>query len=514
VNVAQKISQALLVDGVATVFTIPGSSCLSLLEAMARDQIRVELAGNEPGVVHAAHGYAAAADAPYGCALLSRGPGGLNGAVGIATACDGFPVLTIIGDNEVKWRGRDLVNQDLPLAQALAPVCDVYELIEPRHTDTTLARIQISLVKERRSCVLIVPSDIASARICEPDGAGSVELDDDDSIELRTLVRHAKRPFVISGRNLPESELIGEALRKLSVQRPRIPIAITMRGLSRIPEGTWGVVGTMGDPELNRILLACDLLIVLDEDLRAESLGRWDNLSAAAKIVSVGTRRQRYVSPTLEILGGESELLATLKILTVDSNSSGDMHAHLSSTPNATEDLISAVVNKMDARTITLDAGKNFFLAAGSVSKIPLKTVVYSDTQGTMGFALPAAIGAAIATNEATLAVLGDGGLIMTMSELPTINRLRLPVTILLIDDRELGMVRDTQRSKGLGLNSTEVAPVDFRALSTATGLDYVQIRDIADLNELSFDHPSILHVVVESPPLRSRGSVSGYLPT
>ncbi|MFG6402484.1 thiamine pyrophosphate-binding protein [Microbacterium sp. P04] len=518
-NVSEAIAAMLMADEIQSIFTLPGSSCLSLLDSIRARGARIVLTGNEPSAVHAAHAYSATRSAGYGCAVLSRGPGAINGAVGIATASDGFPVLVIAGDNETRWRGRDVVNQDLPLGRVLAGLCDVFDISSPDESIECLQAARRVLFEQRRSCVLIVPSDVATAEI--PVGAAPAPS---SALEPRAAARRvrpgilksAKRPFVIWGRSVAECEEATRAAARFIASRPDIPTAVTMRGLSNIPSGTWGLVGAMGEPELNNELLQSDLLVVVGENLRAESTGSLDEFHAGRFVLSIGpsAERQRYVQAGAEVECDVDSLPHWIdrlhEELPVRESTVGPPLMPLTET----EDLVRLVIDEVQPSVVTLDSGQNFFVAARALSRARGRRVVYSDTQGTMGFAVPAALGAGIALNASTLAVVGDGGLLMTLSELPAIADAALPILLLVLDNSSLGMVRATQLARSMHPVATSLPSLRWSNIAATFGFSYHEIANTCDTRSVPIGRPAIVRIAVpDSLRLMSRGSVRLPLP-
>jgi acetolactate synthase-1/2/3 large subunit len=520
-TVARVLAEALLEDGVRKVFTLPGSSCLSILDALQECGVASVLTGNESTAVHAAHGVVASGAADYGCAVLSRGPGAINGAVGMVTASDGHPVLLIAGDNDSRLRGRGIVNQDAPVAEMYAALCDVYELTVASQAELTINAIRRSLRERRRSCVLVVPSDVADSLggsdVTPTRVAASMEVSGGvDVSTIKSALQSCSRPFIIWGRSLPRYEGARNAVKHFHQRHPGVPTAITMRGLSWQVEGTWGTIGTMGDPELNKLLLDSDLVIVVAEELRAEASGALEPFIQDKEFISVGgvEDRQSLVPAGDHIVLSGSDIVKLIDELFVGPQAKARDEIARGVPLNRIEALVASVIEFCGPAAVALDSGQNFFVAARALGAVAGLPVLYSDTQGTMGFAIPAAFGVSAFSGCKTLAVVGDGGMIMTLSELPMIAADALPVTILVLDNQSLGMVKATQDVRSMRHTATILPRLNIAAIAHAFGYAYTLVSNASELRDVDSSKPNVIHVELPTNlELISRGSTRDRLP-
>lgn len=518
-SVADAVSQFVATAGPGVVFTLPGSSCLTLLDGMASLGLRIILGREETACVHSAHGDSAL-NRRFGCVVLSRGPGALNGMCGFATACDGFPVLLLLGDNERVYRGRNVVNQDLPMEAAFAAVGPTYVLVDPVDCADTLLKVHRHLFQERRSCVLIIPSDVQKmdamgtslqlpAYTAESAAAGV--------IDWKMVFQSAERPFILWGRAVSRHPLLNMAAQAVMAAHPGLDYGVTMRGLSNIPPGVRGIVGTQGHPEVNELVVRSDGLLVVGERLAAEATGNLSAFRTSRRITSLAVpgEEQTYIRSDMEEVVSIEQLREALHGLANIRMPSpvGIKERPATDAPPRLSDIFDIMPDTM---AVTLDSGQNFFWAAHAIAQGPPRTVLYSDLQGAMGFAIPAAIGATSCRNVPVAAVVGDGGFLMSLAELHTISLERLPVKIIVLDNACLGMVRQTQRTRSLATVGTGLGQTDFVSLAKAFRFRFFDDR--STLSEIKQDlvqpNPSLVLINVDpNRSLRVRGGVNLPLP-
>lgn len=521
-RVADGVAEFIAELGISTIFALPGSSCLTTLDAVAERGISVVLGAEETATTHMATGYAAVSQAGVGCAFVSRGPGTVNALCGVASACDGDPVLLIAGDNPRALRGKGFVNQDLPIAAAAAALVPTFVLEEASQLWASLESIRRLLIGERRSCVLILPSDVQLEAVDREvqelfrAGVASDLASQVQEFELDSIQFDAPGTFVVWGRDAGRDVLIRAAVERLIARLPALQSSVTMRGLSYIPAGALGILGTQGHEAVNAAATSASRLVIVGEDLRAEAVGDPQAFSAGFdEIISISwgqtTRPPQWLHPTQEILTDRDAVVSWLESQAEPEATDG----RSVQIGEAWLEPIAALLKRTDERTVvTLDSGQNFFWAADALARSGPRAVVYSDLQGTMGFALPAAIGAVAAGARSAVAVLGDGGLLMSLGELATIQRSGLSVTILVIDNAGLGMVRQTQVSRGLAHTATDLSALDIRTLAEAFGLAYEKIDVSAADIDMASTRSRILHLEVPSDlMLRNRGGIAGRLP-
>ncbi len=521
-TVAEVIAHLAAMNKVHTAFTMPGSSCLSIVDAFGAAGLHIVTTADETSAVHAAHGFASAdrADRAFGCAIVARGPGAVNAMCGMVTAGDGTPVLLIAGDNDLAQRNRRVVNQDLPLERILSAAFPTFDIDSPDRLEECLPLLFEHLLDRRESCAIVVPNDVqgmdagaVGGRLSEGRPFKFPKASESRTDDLTRILRRQRLPFLIWGRGVGLDPKLRAAAENFLVANPHINSAVTLRGLSGIPAGVRGLIGTQGHPDVNALAMASDAIIVIDEDLRAEGVGQLETFVAGRKVYSFSPSQQtQSFVPAEQRDINRSQLIDVLSSTKLDGPAGPGVSTRIPALPM----LASMFAELPSATPVTLDSGQNFFWAADALILTSQRRVIFSDLQGTMGFGLPAAIGAALAIGRPVAAVLGDGALRMGMGDLATIKDLNLPVKIMVVDNLGLGMVRQSQSAKGLRPSATSSGALPLRELAGAFGFHYHNTAAAGSihLSKLVDDRASIIHI--EVPPdrtLTTRGSTKSPLP-
>jgi acetolactate synthase-1/2/3 large subunit len=528
--------ECLLREGVEVMFGYPGGAILPTYDAMTKyPQIHHVLVRHEQGAGHMADGYARATG-KVGVAIATSGPGATNLVTAIATAqMDSSPIVCITGQvargsiGSDAFQETDVTGVTLPVTKHNYLVMDVHELPYIIKEAFHIARTG------RPGPVLIdIPKDVQNEKIefvypeDEPVLPGYHPPEDPRAEDVEAaleLIRQAKRPLILAGHGIIMSRATQE-LRELA-ERAQIPIALTLLGKGAIPEDhplVIGMMGMHGEAASNLAIQEADLLIALGMRFDDRVTGNVKTYALNAKKIHVdidASEINKNIRVDVGIVGDLRNVLT--KILPGVSASTHpewlnqirdwqeDSDERDIINRDYTEKLLGAqVINDLwrftggEAITVT-DVGQHQMLEAQYYPHQRPETMITSGGLGTMGFGLPAAIGAKFGRPEEEVwAIVGDGGFQMTLCELATAKQENVNVNIAIINNSFLGMVRQWQEFfYEERYQSTPIFSPDFVKLAEAYGIPAMRVtsRDqIAASVEFarSVNGPTLIEYVVE----------------
>lgn len=533
---AEIVMECLLREGVDVMFGYPGGAILPTYDAMTKyPQIHHVLVRHEQGAAHMADGYARATG-KVGVAIATSGPGATNLVTGIATAMmDSSPIVCITGQvtrgaiGSDAFQETDVTGVTLPVTKHNYLVMDIHELPYIVREAFYIARTG------RPGPVLIdIPKDIQNEKIefvypegavrlpgyHPPQAAGQEEIE--SALEL---IRQAKRPIILAGHGITMSGAT-QQLRELA-ERAQIPVALTLLGKGAMPEDhplTVGMMGMHGEAASNYAIQEADLLIALGMRFDDRVTGNLKTYATNARKIHVEidpSEVNKNVKVDVGIVGDVrtvlDQLLPGLKPKTHpewlnrirDWQEDADERDIINRGDG--DKLLSAqVINDLwrltggNAITVT-DVGQHQMTEAQYYPHQRPATLITSGGLGTMGFGLPAAIGAKFGMpNEEVWAIVGDGGFQMTLCELATARQENININIAIVNNAYLGMVRQWQEFfYEERYNATPMFSPDFVKLADAYGIPArrVNSRDqIAEAVEFarSVDGPALIEFVVE----------------
>jgi acetolactate synthase-1/2/3 large subunit len=512
---AQILWESLVRQGVTDVFGYPGGAILPAYDAMLDYPIRHILVRHEQGATHMADGYARATGR-VGVAVATSGPGATNMVTGIATAMmDSSPIVCITGQVGSRLIGSDAF-QETDITGITLPITK-HNYLVTRAEDVARAVREAFLVAAsgRPGPVLIDITKDAQQTSCEFDwdaavpnsrhsGRPRTPISESDRRRALDLIHTAKRPVILAGHGILLSGAM--SLVREFAERAEIPMAMTLLGIGGIPAShplNLGMMGMHGEAWVNHAIQDADLLIALgmrfDDrvtgnlktyatkatkihiDIDASEIGK--NVAVEVGIVSDLCDALAQLLPDLE-RGNRADWLAQIDSLKGDAavrdiqNLPDDGHLYAAHVVN---DLWRTTQGRA---VVVTDVGQHQMWEAQYYHHETPRSLITSGGLGTMGFALPAAIGAKVARPEAEVwAVVGDGGFQMTMAELATIKQENLDVNVAIINNGYLGMVRQWQEFfYGRRYAATPLTSPDFAQLAAAFGLRGVTIRERADV--------------------------------
>ena len=510
---AQIVWECLVREGVTTVFGYPGGAILPTYDAMLDYPIRHVLVRHEQGAAHMADGYARASG-KVGVAIATSGPGATNLTTGIATAMlDSSPTVFITGQVSSKVLGTDAFQETdvtgitLPITKHNALVTDV------RHLARTLREAFVIARTGRPGPVLVDVCKDAQQAKTEFHWPESVHLPgllqprpptEDELARAAELIERAERPLVLAGAGVIRSGAT-QALLDF-VDRTGAPVALTLLGIGGFPQShplCLGMMGMHGEAFVNRAIQHADLLLAFGMRFDDRVTGNLKSYALHAKKIHVEIDASEVGKNVRVDVALVSDLLTALEALTpklsarrheawlaqldewrADTRSRDILHREHNGrllAPHVLHDLWTATGG--DAVVVT-DVGQHQMWEAQYYKHERPRTLITSGGLGTMGFALPAAIGAKLARPEAEVwVVAGDGGFQMTQCELATLQQEKLDVKIAVVNNGFLGMVRQWQEFfHDRRYAATPMLSPDFVALAGAYGIPAHRVTRRADV--------------------------------
>jgi acetolactate synthase-1/2/3 large subunit len=496
-------------EKVDTIFGFPGGVVLDIYDQIFKSDIRHVLVRHEQGAVHAADGYARASG-KVGVCLVTSGPGATNTVTGIATAyMDSIPLVIFTGQVPTHLIGNDAF-QEVDIVGITRPCTKHNYLVkDPNELAQTIREAFHIARSGRPGPVLIdIPKNVANAEIeFDPEKNGkkirihsynpTYEPNQRQLKKVVELIRAAKKPVLFGGGGIILSGA-AEEFTKLA-RRTRIPVTASLMGLGGFPgsDDLWlGMPGMHGTYRANMSLGECDLLVAAGVRFDDRVTGKTDTFCANAKIVHIDidpTSIRKNVDVTIPVVGDCKLSLQVLNKM-LDETDLGDLERvrqpwfqtieqWKSTQPLAYEqaqDQIKPqyVVEKLYELTqgqaiITTEVGQNQMWAAQYYSFDQPNHFISSGGLGTMGFGLPAAIGAQIAyPDKLVVDIAGDGSIQMNIQEMATAVQFCLPVKVAILNNGYLGMVRQWQQlfyDRRYSCTGMENTP-DFAKLAEAFG--------------------------------------------
>jgi acetolactate synthase-1/2/3 large subunit len=506
---AQIIWECLVREGVQVVFGYPGGAILPAYDAMLDYPIRHVLTRHEQGATHAADGYARATGR-VGVAMATSGPGATNMVTGIATAMlDSSPIVCITGQVSTTVLGSDAF-QEVDTTGVTLPITKHNYLVTRVEDLAHTLREAFYIAREGRPGPVLVdiPKDVQNAR-CEfvyPDTPftapalrrrSSPVVSDEQLERAAEMINQAERPVILAGHGVLLSGAVSQ-LREFA-EKTQIPVALTLLGLGVFPRQhplCLGMVGMHGEAYANRAVQNADLLLALGMRFDDRVTGNLKTYSKKSKKIHVEIDRaeaNKNVAVDLVLLDDVGRVLSRL-LPRVQSQPRAAWHAQIQEWRTETQardilhrpsdDLIPAHVihdlwQATEGRALVVsDVGQNQMWEAQYYLHDEPRSLITSGGLGTMGFALPAAIGAKLGRPEAEVwVVAGDGGFQMTQSELATIVQERIKINIAIINNGFLGMVRQWQQMfYGRRYAATPILSPDFVKLAEAYGIPALRV--------------------------------------
>ncbi|RYY90820.1 MAG: biosynthetic-type acetolactate synthase large subunit [Chitinophagaceae bacterium] len=535
---SEAVLRALLAEGVETLFGYPGGAIMPIYDTLwhYRGQLEHVLVRHEQGAIHAAQGFARASGRT-GVVFATSGPGATNLVTGLADAqIDSTPLVCITGQVYAHLMGTDAF-QETDIINITTPITKWnYQVTDAAEIPTVLAKAFYIAGSGRPGPVLIDITKNAQNQLFAFGGYERRPFI--RSYRPKPIVRHeyirqaaalineAKRPLVLFGQGL----LLGDACAELKtfIEKAGLPAAWTLLGLSALPTShplNVGMLGMHGNYAPNVLTNECDVLIAIGMRFDDRVTGRLDRYAKQAQVIHLDidpAEIDKNVPVAVPVWGDCKETLPLLTDL-INTNQHLEWLQRFRTLsaeeeaicirpelhPEGEELTMGEVIRLLNEQTqgdaiIVTDVGQHQMVASRYTQTRESHTYITSGGLGTMGFALPAAIGASFAArNKPVIAIIGDGGFQMTLQELGTIMQGRLDVKILILNNRYLGMVRQWQELFHEGRYSfVDIESPDFVQLAAAYRIPAQRVTERGVLHEailswLATPGAALLEVIV-----------------
>ncbi|MEA2725144.1 MAG: acetolactate synthase large subunit [Gemmatimonadales bacterium] len=512
---AQILCRALLEEGVDILFGYPGGAIMPFYHALPEfPGLRHVLVRHEQAAAHAADGYARATGRAGVCVATS-GPGATNLVTGLATAnMDNTPVVAITGQVARAMMGRDAF-QETDIIGITQPITKHSRLVEDVEEIEDAVREAFHVAQEGRPgpVLLDIPKDVQNQKAeWRGSGAGTRARVDgqrgsmgrqgragEDGIrEAARLIAEAERPLIMAGHGVVLSGAYAE-LRVLA-ERTGIPVITTLLGISGIPEAHplhLGMPGMHGEVHVNRAIQQSDLIIGLGLRFDDRVTGNLAGFARGAKVIHIELDRSeigKNVPVAVGLVGDVRNVLCSLLPLIAPRNCDSwrreidgfvrprDESFRAGLSPQA---ILDAISDASDGHcTIVSDVGQHQMWIAKLFRYQRPNSHITSGGLGTMGFAVPAAMGVALARpGEAVWAISGDGGFQMNMQEIATMVQEGIPVKMAVFNNGYLGMVRQWQQFfHGKRYSATPIWSPNYVKLAEAYGIAGHRVESIDQL--------------------------------
>jgi acetolactate synthase-1/2/3 large subunit len=514
---AQIIWECLVHEGVTTVFGYPGGAILPAYDAMLDYPVRHVLVRHEQGATHMADGYARAGGG-VGVAMATSGPGATNLVTGIATAMmDSVPMVCITGQVPSKLIGYDAFQETditgitLPITKHSYLVTRIEDIMPAMKEAFHLAKsgrpgpVLVDITKDAQQAKLDWAWDPAPVKLrgYRPKHTmGQTEL-----LKAVELIKAAKKPVILAGQGILHSGAMAE-VRKFA-ERINAPVALTLLGLGAFPAShalNIGMMGMHGEAWVNHAIQDADLLVALGMRFDDRVTGNLATYAPVAKKIHIDidpSEINKNVRADAAIVADLREALKDL-LDAVEPKTHGPWIKYIESMKgdSAVRDIQSLpdnghlyaphVINDIWRLTegkaiVVTDVGQHQMWEAQYYHHESPRTLITSGGLGTMGFGLPAAIGAKMARPDAEVwAIVGDGGFQMTQAELCTAAQEGVKVNVAVINNGYLGMVRQWQQFFYDGrYAATPLRSPDFVKIAEAHGLLGLRVDKRPDLQDV-----------------------------
>ncbi|HMH20846.1 MAG TPA: biosynthetic-type acetolactate synthase large subunit [Puia sp.] len=514
------VLEAFLAEGVDTIFGYPGGAIMPIYDALYdyQDKLKHILVRHEQGGIHAAQGYARSSGRT-GVVFATSGPGATNLVTGLADALiDSTPLVCITGQVFAHLLGTDAF-QETDVINITTPITKWnYQVTDATEIPSVLAKAFYIAGSGRPGPVLIDITKNAQIQKFAYEGYTPCDhirsyrpkpiVRKEHVAEAARLINEAKKPFILFGQGV----ILGKAEKEFRafVEKSGIPAAWTILGLSAMPTDhplNVGMLGMHGNYGPNVLTNECDVLIAVGMRFDDRVTGRLDKYARQAKIIHLDidpAEIDKNLKATVGVWGDCKETLPLLTTLVEKKTHPGwlqkfkdyyqqevDAVIQDELNPATGEITMGEVIRTLNELTkgdaiIVTDVGQHQMVACRYAKFNQTQSNITSGGLGTMGFGLPAAIGAKFGAQHRTVvAIIGDGGFQMTLQELGTIMQCGVDVKILILNNRFLGMVRQWQQLfNDKRYSFVDIASPDFVAVAKAYGLAGESISERENLKQ------------------------------
>ena len=509
---AEALVKCLENHGVEYIFGLPGGSVIPIFDALVNSKIKLILTRHEQGATHMADGYARATGKP-GVVLVTSGPGATNTVTGIMTAhMDSVPMIVLTGQTISPMLGKDAF-QEADISGISMPVVKHSYLVKKTNDLPRIVKEAFYITNTGRPGPVLIdlPKDVAAGPFT---GTFNPKMDipgytvpgkgnQKDILKVAQLFKASKKPLLLVGHGagIAKAE---HAVRTLA-KKLKAPVVNTLLGKGVFPESSplnLGMLGMHGTAYANKALINCDLICSIGSRWDDRINGNNSEFCVGATKIHIDidpAEMGKIVQPDVNVVGDARLIIEELIDLVEPQDTSEwlrEVDFYRKEFPLKYSDDSGLTAQKVidelyqitkGKATIVTDVGQHQMWAAQFCLIEHGDKWISSGGAGTMGFGFPAAIGAQFGKpDELVVAIVGDGGFQMTLSELATAAIHKLPVKVIIIDNKYLGMVRQWQelffgnRLSGVDLEGNP----DFVKLAEAYGIKGVHIDKVEDVHK------------------------------
>ncbi len=533
---AEALVRSLLCEGVDTIFGYPGGGIMPAYDAIYhyKNDLRHILARHEQGAIHAAQGYARVSG-KIGVAIVTSGPGATNAITGIADAyADSTPLVCITGQVGAKLLGSDAFQEVDIINISMAVTKWSFQITNVESIPEVISKAFLVARSGRPGPVLIdIPKDIQFATspfehhpFTEVLGIQQKpKLNGEILLKASDLINSCQRPMLLVGQGVTLSN--AESVLLEFAEKTGFPVASTLLGLSAFPCGHpqyVGMLGMHGNYAPNIQTNQCDLILAIGMRFDDRVTSDVSKYARNARVIHIDVDKSelgKIVRCDIPIHADAKEALRALISMVKSRKLEAWLDEFRKGLQIETEKVINAqlfpkegitmgqVIRVLNEVThgnaiIVTDVGQHQMIASRYYNFLQNRSLVTSGGLGTMGFCLPASLGAKLgASSRTVIAVVGDGGIQMTIQELGTMATEKIPVKIILLNNEYLGMVRQWQEMFfDKRYSFVEMNNPDFGLIAKGYGIKYSKVVEQSSLTGsikemLEHNEPHLLEVLV-----------------